>query len=91
LLCLMSIYWILLRQFGEYRPTAQSSNYFGPRLLYVIALTHLVYFITYSPNHDQGILLGIMIGVAFALQRENQHLPKREALRVNHRGGAWQH
>ena len=91
LLCLMSLYLILLRQFGEYRPAAQSPLHFIPRLLYVIALTHLACFITYSPNHDQGILLGVMFGVAFALQRENQHLPKPEALRVNDRGGAWQH
>jgi hypothetical protein len=91
LLCLLFLYKGLLQLFYEHQKYTQNPAYFNPRLLFALALTQLVYFITYSPNHEQGILLGIMFGVAFALQHENQHLPKLKALRLNDRGGAWQH
>jgi O-antigen ligase len=88
--CFLFIYKGLLQYFWLYQQNTQGPAYFYSRLFSTLALTHLVYFITYSPNHEQGILLGIMFSLVFALQSENIELTKEKTSQTYRKRRIWQ-
>lgn len=76
----------LLQRFLRSRPGEVVVRHFNPRLLLVLLTVQLVYYLTYSPSSEQGMLMGIMFGVAYAAQEQEiglrHDLPRRT-------GGTW--
>lgn len=69
LIALIYIYAVLIRWLIQ--PNNQEfGKYFSGRLTYILLITQLMFFITYSPHYEQGILLGLASAVAICRRAE---------------------
>lgn len=63
LLCFAALYVRMLRDTGR-GARLQQETFLGYRSAYVLILTQLVFFLSYDPHHEQGIVLGIALALA---------------------------
>jgi len=67
LIALFSTYAILIRSLMQPAPY-KAGGYFNGRLVSILLITQLIFFITYSPNFEQGIILGL--AMALSIKRD---------------------
>ncbi|MBE0446824.1 MAG: O-antigen ligase family protein [Actinobacteria bacterium] len=67
LIALLCTYAILISRLAQ-SASYKASGYFGGRLVYILLMTQLIFFITYSPSYEQGIVLGL--AMALCMKRD---------------------
>lgn len=75
LAALLYFYAVSVTRLRRFKAFAQGKSLFA-RLMYVLLLTQLVYFLAYAPSYEQGVLLGIAASLVTAPLR------RREAAKV---------
>lgn len=63
LTCFAALYLLMLRDTGR-AARLLPETHLGFRSAYVLILTQLVFFLSYDPHHEQGIVLGIALALA---------------------------
>lgn len=74
---LVSTYAFLLLRLRSFVPNGEV-GYLDRQQIFVLLLTQLIFFITYAPHFEQGIFLGLAIGLArYASSHETVHKGRR--------------
>lgn len=82
LAALLYFYAVSIARLRRFKAFSQGKGLFA-RLMYVLLLTQLVYFLAYAPDYEQGVLLGIAAGLVMAplRRRETGKIRMREISR----------
>lgn len=67
LIALLCTYAILIHRLTQ-SASNRDGGYFSGRLVYILLATQLIFFITYSPGYEQGIILGL--AMALSMKRD---------------------
>jgi len=75
LIALLCTYAILISRLAQ-SGSRKVGGYFSGRLVYILLITQLIFFIAYSPSYEQGIILGLAMALSMKRDEggvENQH------------------